>query len=109
MSVADRPPSSAGPDDNPYRILVQNVADHAMYLMDPHGLVTLWTEGAERVKGYRPDEVLGQHFSLFYPPEEITHRVPEMEMRTAEAEGRSEREGYRVRKGGERFWANEIM
>src|SRR3954462_1803893 len=108
MSLADRP-ASARPDDGPYRILVENVTDHAIFIIDPQGRVTLWTEGAVRVKGYRAEEVLGQHFSLFYPPEEITHRVPETEMRVAEAEGRSEREGFRVRKGGVRFWANEVM
>ena len=102
------PPAPAAADDR-FRILVQNVSDHAMYILDPTGHVTLWTEGAVRVKGYSEKEALGKHISLFYPPEEVAKGVPELEMRTAEAEGRAEREGYRVRKGGERFWANETM
>jgi PAS domain S-box-containing protein len=113
MTHQDGPRPAAGPGppeaDDRYRVLVQHVTDHALYLLDPQGHITLWTDGAARVTGYAVAEAVGRHFSLFFPPEEIAKGVPEIEMRTAEAEGRVEREGYRLRKGGQRFWANETL
>jgi PAS domain S-box-containing protein len=91
-----------------FRMLVQNVHDYAIFMIDAKGLVTEWTEGAERVKGYTAEEVIGRHFSLFYAPEEIAARQPERELATATATGRSEAEGWRIRKSGERFLVNEI-
>ncbi len=91
-----------------FRAIVQNVRDYAILGLDPDGAVTEWTEGAERLKGYTAEEVIGKHVSLFYTPEDIAAGVPERELGRAAATGRAEREAWRVRKGGGRFWANEI-
>ncbi|MDB4914956.1 MAG: sensor protein, partial [Gemmatimonadetes bacterium] len=92
-----------------YRILVDSVLDYAIFALDPHGNILTWNAGAERLKGYTADEVIGQHFSIFYPPERISERFPDFELRTAAAVGRFEDEGWRVRKNGTRFWANVII
>ena len=91
-----------------FRAIVQNVRDYAILGLDPDGFVTEWTEGAERLKGYTAEEVIGKHVSMFYTPEDIAEGVPERELGRAAATGRAEREAWRVRKGGGRFWANEI-
>jgi PAS domain S-box-containing protein len=91
-----------------FRALVQNVRDYAIFMIDPTGVITQWTEGAQRVKGYTAEEVLGKHLSTFYTPEDIAAGEPTLELVQAEKEGRVEREGWRIRKGGERFWVNEI-
>ncbi len=91
-----------------YRTLVENVGDHAIFMLDPEGFVTEWTRSAERVKGYAPEEVLGRHFSMFNTPQGVAAGEPERELAEAAREGRAEREGWRVRKGGERIWVNEI-
>jgi PAS domain S-box-containing protein len=77
-------------------------------MLDADGVVTEWPVGAQRVKGYTPEESIGQHVSLFYPPEELAAGDPARELAEAAASGRAERETWRLRKGGERFWANEI-
>src|SRR4051812_8475615 len=92
-----------------YRLLVESVTDHAIFMLDPSGHVASWTPAAERLKGYRADEVVGQHISMFFTAEDRQRGLPEMELRTAEATGRSEGEGWRVRKDGSRFWGDEIM
>ena len=89
--------------------LVEGVSDYAIFLLDPAGHVTSWNSGAERIKGYRPDEILGQHFSRFYPEEAVRSGWPEEELRRAVADGRFEDEGWRVRKDGSRFWANVVI
>jgi PAS domain S-box-containing protein len=80
-----------------------------MFMLDPNGIITEWTSGAERVKGYTAAEVIGRHLSLFYTAEDVAAGTPQRELAEAAATGRAEREGWRVRKGGERFWVNEIV
>ncbi|MDO3431741.1 PAS domain S-box protein [Rhizobium sp. CBN3] len=92
-----------------FRRLVQGVSDYAIYMLDPEGNVSSWNFGAERIKGYRPDEIIGRHFSTFYTPEDRAAGLPEKALRVARAEGRFEREGWRVRKDGSRFWASVVV
>jgi PAS domain S-box-containing protein len=96
------------PDDG-YRLLVHDVRDYAIFMLDPGGHIVSWNVGAERIKGYREEEILGRHFSVFYPPEDIEHGKPARELRDAVADGRLEDEGWRLRKDGTRFWANVII
>ena len=91
-----------------YRTLVENVHDHAIFMVDARGLVTEWTKGAERVTGYTASEIIGQHLSVFFTTEDIDAGEPDEELAEAAASGRAEREGWRVRKGGGRLWANEV-
>ncbi|HYW30606.1 MAG TPA: PAS domain S-box protein [Gemmatimonas sp.] len=91
-----------------FRVLVANVPDYAIFLLDASGRVTEWPDGAARVKGYSAEEVLGQHLSVFYTPEEREAGDPERELAEAARTGRAEREGWRVRKDGSRFWVNEV-
>ena len=91
-----------------YRTLVEHLTDYAIYLLDERGRITEWTTGAQHVKGYGADDVLGRHFSMFFTEEDILAGEPERELDEAAATGRAERIGWRVRQGGERFWANEI-
>ncbi|HEY7229956.1 MAG TPA: PAS domain S-box protein [Pseudolabrys sp.] len=92
-----------------FRLLVQGVTDYAIYLLDPNGNVSNWNLGAQRIKGYRPDEIIGQHFSKFYTEEERAANIPAIALETVRKEGRFEREGWRVRKDGTRFWAHVII
>ena len=92
-----------------FRLLVTSVKDYAILMLDAEGRVASWNEGAERIKGYRPEEILGRHFSLFYPPEEIVAGTPQKGLETATVEGRFEHEGWRIRKDGSRFWANVVI
>jgi PAS domain S-box-containing protein len=92
-----------------FRLLVQGVTDYALYFINPEGLVTNWNLGAERIKGYAPHEIIGQHFSRFYTPEDRANGEPERALATALAEGRFEKEGWRVRKDGTRFWAHIVL
>jgi PAS domain S-box-containing protein len=92
-----------------FRILVEGVQDYAILMLDPHGNVASWNAGAERIKGYRADEIIGQNFSRFYPQEDIDQGKPEEELQIAAASGRSETECWRVRKDGSRFWANLVI
>ena len=89
--------------------LVGMVSDYAIFLLDASGHVASWNEGARRLKGYAADEILGRHFSRFYPPEVAGAGWPEEELRRAAAEGRIEDEGWRLRKDGSRFWANVVI
>lgn len=91
--------------ESQFRQLVAGVRDYAIFLLDAQGHIASWNQGAERIKGYREDEIIGKHFSVFYPPELIARRWPEYELKLAEEEGRLEDEGWRVRKDGSRFWA----
>ena len=95
--------------DDLYRLLVQHVKDYAIFLLDPQGYVLTWNEGAQRIKGYQAHEILGQHFSRFYPPEEVRRGTPASGLRVAAQEGRWEHEGWRVRKDGTRFWADVVI
>jgi len=92
-----------------FRLLVQGVTDYAIYFLSPDGIVTNWNAGAERIKGYQSDEVVGTHFSRFYTPEDRSAGLPEFALLTAATNGRFEREGWRVRKDGTRFWAHVII
>lgn len=90
-------------------MLVQSVTDYAIYMLDPEGHVTSWNAGARRFKGYEAEEIIGQHFSRFYTPEEREKQIPKKALETAQREGRFETEGWRVRKDGTRFWANVVI
>jgi PAS domain S-box-containing protein len=92
-----------------FRVLVQSVKDYGIFMLDPSGRVVSWNEGARRIKGYEAEEILGQHFSIFYPPEVAASGHPDHELQIARREGRYEEEGWRVRKDGTRFWANVII
>lgn len=91
------------------QILVQAVKDYAIYLIDSEGCVLSWNDGAELIKGYRPDEIRGRHFRIFYTQEDQAAKKPECEMREAAEHGRYEDESYRIRKDGSRFWADEVI
>lgn len=92
-----------------FRLLVQGITDYAIYMLDPTGRVSSWNAGAERFKGYTANEILGQHFSRFYTPEDIDRDTPARALRTALEEGHFEAEGWRVRKNGTRFWASIVI
>jgi PAS domain S-box-containing protein len=92
-----------------FRLLVQGVSDYALYMLDPNGLVSSWNAGAERIKGYTPQEIIGQHFSRFYSLEDQQAGIPQQGLEIAKREGRFEKEGWRVRKDGTRFWANVVI
>ena len=92
-----------------FRLMVENVVDYAILMLDPEGRVVSWNAGAERIKGYRAEEIIGQHFSRFYPREDIERGKPQQELEVATAKGRIEDEGWRVRKDGSTFWANVII
>jgi PAS domain S-box-containing protein len=92
-----------------FRLLVQGVTDYAIYMLDPQGRVSNWNPGAQRIKGYRPEEIVGSHFSRFYTADEIAAGLPQHALDTAAATGRFEREGWRVRKDGTRFWAHVVI
>jgi formate hydrogenlyase transcriptional activator len=89
-----------------FRLLVEGVKDYAIFMLDPGGRVITWNPGAERIKGYRPHQIIGQHFSKFYTQEDIESGKPDRELKIATSEGRLEDEGWRVRQDGSRFWAN---
>src|SRR5579862_1179862 len=89
-----------------FRLLVEGVKDYAIFMLDPNGVVMTWNAGAERIKGYRADEIIGQHFSKFYPPEPVEGGWPEHELQVAAETGRFREENWRVRKDGSRFWAS---
>ena len=97
------------PDDGRYRLLVEAVTDYAIYMLDPAGVVTSWNPGAQRFKGYKPAEIIGQHFSRFYTEEDRKAGLPARALETAAREGKFESEGWRVRKDGTRFWAYVVI
>jgi PAS domain S-box-containing protein len=92
-----------------FRSLVEGVKDYAIFMLDPQGRVATWNAGAERIKGYRAEEIIGQHFSRFYLPEDVEHGKPDRQLKKAAAEGRSEHDGWRLRKDGSRFWASVLI
>src|SRR6185437_2882010 len=89
-----------------FRLLVDGVSEYAIFMLDPNGRVATWNSGAERIKGYKASEIIGQHFSIFYPPDAKESGWPEHELRVAAEEGRFVDTGWRVRKDGTTFWAN---
>jgi PAS domain S-box-containing protein len=92
-----------------YRLLIESVSDYAIFALDPTGHVLTWNPGAQRFKGYTAEEIIGRHFSVFYPQSEIDNGVPDRELIVAAEVGRFEDEGWRLRKDGRRFWANVVI
>jgi PAS domain S-box-containing protein len=92
-----------------FRLLVQSVQEYAIFNLDPLGNVVTWNNGAERLKGYRAEEILGKHFSAFYPLEDVASGKPKQILEEAAQTGQSEDEGWRIRKDGSRFWANVVV
>ncbi|HKW49446.1 MAG TPA: PAS domain-containing sensor histidine kinase [Gemmatimonadaceae bacterium] len=100
-----KPPQGSGL----YGLLVESVQDYAIFALDPRGYILSWNIGAARLKGYTADEIIGKHFSIFYPPEDIARGKTEWELEMAERDGRFEDENWRLKKDGSRFWANVII
>ena len=92
-----------------FRLIVSNVKDYAIIVLDPEGHVISWNGGAQRIKGYAAEEIVGKHFSMFYPPEGIALGKPIMELKSAREEGRFEDDSWRIRRDGSRFWANVVV
>ncbi|MDP2920348.1 MAG: PAS domain S-box protein [Dehalococcoidia bacterium] len=92
-----------------FRLMVEGVKEYAIIMLDPDGYVTTWNTGAERINGYKAKEIIGKHFSLFYPAQDVQQGKPAYGLKVAAAEGHFEDEGWRVRKDGSRFWANDVM
>ena len=123
MLIDERAPRTESKQDTPaaenpnegikleqyFRLLVDTVKDYAIFMLDPQGKVTSWNQGAERMKGYRAPEIIGKHFSCFYPEDEARSGKPQWALETAEREGSFEEEAWRVRKDGSRFWANVVI
>jgi PAS domain S-box-containing protein len=115
--ISDENPSAAGGKPAEaiaertglYRLLVESVRDYGIFVLDPTGHIASWNEGAERIKGYTAEEIIGRHFSTFYPEEDKLAEKPKMELEGAIRDGRFEDEGWRVRKDGTQFWANVII
>ncbi len=95
--------------EEPFRLLVEGVVDYAIFMLDPEGRIVSWNPGAERIKGYTARDIIGQHFSRFYPPEDVAADKPGRELAIASAEGKYEEEGWRVRKDGTWFWASVLI
>jgi PAS domain S-box-containing protein len=108
---ADHPlePHFEQPGEDAYRLLVDSVLDYAIFMLDPAGRIVSWNAGAERIKGYTAGDIIGRHFSVFYPPDDLEARKPWYELEVAAEVGRFEDEGWRLRKDGTRFWANVII
>jgi len=95
--------------DESFRLFIDSVTDYAIVMLDPAGKVVSWNSGAERIKGYRPEEILGKHFACFYPADAVQRGAPEHELEVAAKTGRFEDEGWRMRKDGTKFWANVVI
>ena len=108
-AIAERPGIGADSTGELFRLLVANVTDYAIFVLDPAGHVVSWNAGAERIKGYAASEILGRHFSLFYPHAERAAGEPAIALARAEREGRHRSEGWRLRKDGARFWAEAVI
>ncbi|HUP49466.1 MAG TPA: PAS domain S-box protein [Thermoanaerobaculia bacterium] len=92
-----------------FQLLVSSVRDYAIFMLDPEGRIATWNSGAQRIKGYAPEEIIGRHFSTFYSEEDVRSGKPERELVLAREQGSVEDEGWRVRKDGSRFWANVVI
>jgi len=108
-SDSDGLTSAGGESKEQLMRLIENVKDYAIFMLDPRGHVTTWNQGAERLKGYTAEEIIGKHFSRFYPADAIAQGKPDFELRQAMAAGYVEDEGWRIRKDGTRFWANVVI
>ena len=109
LSERERARLSLTRSEDQFRLLVQGVTDYAIFMLDPYGRITNWNSGAQRIKGYLPQEIIGRHFSAFYTQEDIDRGEPRRALETAAREGRFEQEGWRVRKDGGEFWANVVI
>ncbi|HET9929207.1 MAG TPA: PAS domain S-box protein, partial [Polyangiaceae bacterium] len=109
MTERQRAAESLRQSEERFRLLVESVKDYAIFMLDPSGVVATWNVGAQRIKGYRADEIVGQHFSRFYPEAEVRAGKCEFELVEAARVGRFEDEGWRIRKDGSRFWANVVI
>jgi len=107
--VQEHQEGTLGQSEELFRLLVSSVKDYAILMLDPHGHIASWNEGAERIKGYRADEIIGRRFSVFYPEEDIETDKPGRELSMTLEQGRIEDEGWRLRKDGSRFWANVVI
>ena len=105
----DIPAWPFGADRGAIESILAGVRDYAIFLLDNRGRVLTWNSGAQAIKGYTADEVVGEHISLFYTPEDVAARRPERLLRAAAEDGRVEDEGWRVRKDGTRFWADVVI
>lgn len=108
-ATVEVPPADQATNPELFRRLVSSVRDYAIFALDPTGHIMTWNEGAQHIKGYAPSEIIGKHFSIFYPPERVAEGFPDYELRSAAATGRFEDEGWRIRKDGSRFWASVII
>lgn len=114
LSIVPNKTSSISPEqarqgEDNFRLLVESVQDYAILLLDPKGIISTWNIGAERIKGYQANEIIGQHFSKFYTPEARESGWPDRELEMAAAQGRFTDEGWRVRKDGTSFWASVVI
>ncbi|MFS0757560.1 PAS domain-containing protein [Noviherbaspirillum sp. 1P10PC] len=109
MTASQETPSQQTRTDAQFISMISAVRDYAIYLLSPQGHVVTWNAGAQRIKGYETDEIVGQHFSRFYTEEDRVAGVPERALQTALAEGKFESEGWRLRRDGERFWAHVVI
>ena len=109
QTIQATPSSSSPSSDVSLRLLVAQITDYAIFLLTPTGEVSTWNPGAQRIKGYKPHEIIGKHFRTFYSKEAQEARIPEEELRIAASVGRFEDEGWRIRSDGTRFWANVII
>jgi PAS domain S-box-containing protein len=109
QSIPQRAVAVAETEDDLFRLLVDSVRDYAIFMLDPQGRVTTWNAGAQQIKGYAKDEILGRNFSVFYPAEAVNRGWPQLELALALERGRFEDEGWRVRKDGTQFWANVVI
>ncbi|HEV3499984.1 MAG TPA: ATP-binding protein [Bradyrhizobium sp.] len=109
MAQKDRQQRDLYESERSFRLLVEAVADYALYMLDPTGIITSWNIGGQRIKGYSPEEILGQHFSRFYTETDRANGKPARALKIAEQQGRYEEEGWRVRKDGTFFWASVII
>ncbi len=92
-----------------FHVLVESIQDYAIYILDPNGYVVSWNTGAERIKGYQANEIVGKHFSRFYPPDDLRNNIPKRNLEIAATKGRYEDESLRLRKDGSVFWANVVI
>ena len=107
--MGPRPVRTLRETEEGFRLLVDSVLDYGIFMLDPSGRVSSWNPGAQRIKGWRADEIIGRHFSIFYPREAVDRGWPDHELTVARREGRFEDEGWRVRKDGSQFWANVVI
>jgi PAS domain S-box-containing protein len=102
-------PAPVPTSDSTFRLLVDQITDYAIFLLTPTGEVRTWNPGAERIKRYKPDQIIGKHFRTFYSPEAQRAKIPEEELKIAAVAGRFEDEGWRIRRDGTKFWASVII